>query len=331
LPKRPTFAEFFKYIAMDILCFALVVGYVLDLFFGDPRWLPHPIVAFGHAIHFVDKKLNKKSIALASGVFVGLVLPLSVYALFFFVQYLLHEWSTVAEFVFVAVFVFFGIANSSLLREGKEVLKELNLNGLSAGRKRLSWIVGRETSALSKKQIYIAVLETVSENLSDGVIAPLFYYWVGGVPVMMAYKMINTLDSMVGYKNETYKQFGCFSAKLDDVANFLPARITALLMVLVAGSPRGTKFIVKYGRKHASPNAGFPEAAMAGILNCRFGGPNWYHGKLVEKPFIGDCDREITESDFRKAVYVNHASTFVAVAIIFALQVREGGNIAFLF
>jgi adenosylcobinamide-phosphate synthase len=156
----------------------------------------------------------------------------------------------------------------------------------------------------------------MSENLSDGVVAPLLFYAIGGVPAMMLYKMINTLDSMIGYRREPYRLFGRFAARLDDVANFIPARITALLMVLVTGSRRGANFVLRYGHAHASPNSGYPEAALAGILGCRFGGPNVYHGVIVEKPFIGTEDRIITHKDFAFVKYINHAVALLTVIAI---------------
>jgi adenosylcobinamide-phosphate synthase len=152
--------------------------------------------------------------------------------------------------------------------------------------------------------------------LSDGVVAPLFYYAVGGLPTMMTYKMINTLDSMIGYKNERYLQFGKFAARLDDVANLIPARLTAFLMVMVTCSKRGLLFILKYGRQHSSPNSGYPESALAGILNCRFGGPNTYQGKLVEKPYIGCESRTIEHKEFQKVMYINHSVTFLSILLI---------------
>jgi adenosylcobinamide-phosphate synthase len=164
------------------------------------------------------------------------------------------------------------------------------------------------------------VLETLAENLSDGVVAPLFYYAIGGVPLLFAYKMVNTLDSMIGYKSERYRQFGCFAARTDDVFNFIPARITALLMLLVTFRWDVAPFVLKYGPKHASPNSGYPESAMAGILKCRFGGPNVYHGVLVEKPFIGETKREITAKDISKACAVNFAVATVAVVAIVLLR-----------
>ena len=221
--------------------------------------------------------------------------------------------------IVASVFVFYGLANHSLIREGREVVDILKKQGVEAGRRRLSWIVGRDTSELSPKEIYTAVLETMAENLSDGVVAPLFYYALGGFPAMMAYKMVNTLDSMIGYKDERYRQFGCMAARLDDVLNYIPARLTALFMALVAYRPGLFRFIYRYCHQHASPNSGFPESAMAGILDCRFGGAHVYHGLLVEKPYIGDNDREISYADFRIAVRVNHMVTLLTVVSIVAV------------
>jgi adenosylcobinamide-phosphate synthase len=297
---------------MDEKLIALITGYVLDLLLGDPRWLPHPIRLFGTVIDKGERWLNKGSYRFVKGMLFSLFLCGVVYAVFFFLQQYLPLLN--------GLFVFYGLANSSLLQEGREVFRELDNNGLEAGRKRLSWIVGRDTSRLDGNQIRTAVFETLSENLSDGVIAPLFYYAIGGVPAMMVYKMINTQDSMIGYKKERYRLFGRFAARLDDVANFIPARLTALLMVLVTGSQRGLVYIFKYGHQHASPNSGYPEAALAGILHCRFGGPNTYDGQVVEKPYIGDHHRFIFEKEIIKVMYINHAVTFIMVTLIILLR-----------
>ena len=160
-----------------------------------------------------------------------------------------------------------------------------------------------------------AALETLAENLSDGVIAPLFWYLLLGVPGMLAYKMVNTLDSMIGYRNERYLQFGCVAAHIDDMANYIPARLTAFLMVLCAGRPGLLRFVGKYGNRHASPNSGYPESALAGILNCRFGGPHVYFGEIVYKPFIGDKDRFIHTQDMHKAVDINRRAEILMVIV----------------
>lgn len=296
-----------------IIWIPLVVGYVLDLLLGDPRWLPHPIRLFGNGIAFGERLLNKGNYRLLKGALLTVILCGSVYAFFYSMQQILPLW---ARYIFNTIFVFYGLANKSLLQEGVAVYDTLYHQGLEAGRKRLSWIVGRDTSKLQENQIRIAVFETLSENLSDGVIAPLLFYAAGGVPAMMLYKMINTLDSMIGYKSERYLYFGRFAARLDDVANYIPARITAFLMVLVTCSKRGWQYIFKFGHKHASPNSGYPEAALAGIMNCRIGGPNVYHGVVVEKPYIGEYQRDIQHQELQKVMIINHAVTFVVVTLI---------------
>lgn len=305
--------EQIKYIIIPLL-----VGYILDLIFGDPRKLPHPIVGFGNSISILTKWLNKGKNRLIKGAIMCLFLASSVFAFFYFCSYLILQINDYAYLIFTSVFVFYGLANKSLLQEGIEVFRHLNSFGLEAGRKRLSWIVGRDTSQLSEQEIRLAVFETLSENLSDGVIAPLFYYAIGGVPGMMCYKMINTMDSMIGYKNDKYILFGRFAARLDDVVNFIPARITAFLMTLVTLSYRGLKFIFKYGKAHTSPNAGYPESALAGILNCRFGGPHDYGGVSVDKPYIGENDRLLKNEEINKIKYINHAVCFVGILIIIA-------------
>jgi adenosylcobinamide-phosphate synthase len=212
------------------------------------------------------------------------------------------------------------VANKTLIKEGKAVFDVLENQGLEAGRKQLSRIVGRDTSQLSAQQIRKAALETMAENLSDGVVAPVFWFALLGIPGMMAYKMTNTLDSMIGYKNERYLYFGRVAAYVDDVLNYIPARITALLMVLLSLSWRGLRYIVKFGRKHSSPNAGYPEAALAGILNVQFGGPNYYHGQYVDKPYIGEQERSLIFDDIKITSRVNHGVAFVVIQLCVLLR-----------
>ncbi|MDX9853672.1 MAG: adenosylcobinamide-phosphate synthase CbiB, partial [Tenuifilaceae bacterium] len=282
------------------MSFPLILGYIFDLLIGDPYRMPHPIKLFGNVISFAEKRFSRGAYLRLKGSLVAGALVLLVFFVFFLIDRLTAPNVWLHHFV-VAVLVFYGLANRCLVDEALRVEHQLTQHGLEAGRKQLSFIVGRDTRNLDANSIRTAVLETLSENLSDGVIAPLFYYALGGVPLMFAYKMVNTLDSMVGYKNERYLRFGWFSARLDDLLNFIPARITALLMVLVTFSWRGVAFVFKYGHKHTSPNSGYPESALAGILNCRFGGPNVYHGVLVSKPYIGHNQRDITRADIRKA------------------------------
>jgi adenosylcobinamide-phosphate synthase len=294
----------------------LLAGYAADLLLGDPPQCPHPIVAFGHAIAKGTQWLNKGRCRFLKGALLTVVLCAATYTIFFFPLSFLHRHWLPGFYLLSGACVYFALAGTTLLREGKVVFDALDHEGLPAGRRRLSRIVGRETGNLSAQQVRVAVLESMSENLSDGVIAPILFYALGGAPAMLLYKMINTLDSMIGYKTEPYRLFGRFAARLDDIANLIPARITALLMVLVTGSRRGLRYIFRYGRAHASPNAGYPEAALAGILGCRFGGPNTYHGILVPKPYIGTEDRLITHQDFSYVRYINHAVAFLTVMVV---------------
>lgn len=292
---------------------------MLDLLLGDPRRLPHPVVLFGNLIGWIERKWNKGRCRFLKGGVVAVVYPLGVLAAGWGVAWCAQAVGVWCSVLVATVFVFYGLANRSLIQEGGEVIRALREQGLEAGRKRLSWIVGRDTSELTPKEIYTAVLETMAENLSDGVVAPLFYYAIGGFPAMMAYKMVNTLDSMIGYRDERFRQFGCCAARLDDALNYFPARLTALFMAVVAYRRGLFRFILRNCYMHASPNSGFPESAMAGILDCRFGGAHVYHGLLVEKPYIGDNDREVGYADYLKAVQVNQRVTLLAVVLIVAI------------
>ncbi|VAW14051.1 Adenosylcobinamide-phosphate synthase [hydrothermal vent metagenome] len=301
-----------------LIVIPLISGFVLDMVLGDPLWLPHPIRLFGNAIFLFEQKLNRNTYIKLKGVFTSVILISATWG-FFFLLIQLSRKTELTYYLLASVFVFYGLANRSLIQEAIRVNLALEREGIEAAREKLAFIVGRDTLQLNGQQIRIAILETLAENLSDGVIAPLFFYALGGVPLMMAYKMANTLDSMIGYKNQHYKDFGWFAARLDDTLNFIPARLTALLMILVTFNTRGLAFIFKYGSKHSSPNAGYPEAALAGILNCRFGGANIYHGKIVEKPYIGHSSRLVTTKDIRRAARINFLSCLLFMGLIILL------------
>jgi adenosylcobinamide-phosphate synthase len=221
--------------------------------------------------------------------------------------------------VFDTVIIFYCLAGTTLIREVRQVFLALD-RSLEEGRKQVARIVGRDTSELSAQEVRTAALETLAENLSDGVIAPIFWFALLGVPGMLAYKMVNTLDSMIGYKTERYKDFGCWAAHIDDIANYIPARLTALLMIIAEAKPQLTLFVWKNGRRHASPNSGYPEAALAGILDCRFGGPHYYFGELFDKPYIGEKERLLTTDDMKKAVRVNRTAEVLMVLTVSALM-----------
>ena len=297
---------------------SVLIGWVLDLMFGDPSQLPHPIVWFGKMIGFGEKRLNKGSRRKLKGAIMSVSLITFIFAIAFFLRLRLCSWHWML-FLFDAVAIFYCLAGTTLIREVREVFKAVD-RSLEGGRAQVARIVGRDTSELSAQEVRTAALETLAENLSDGVIAPLFWLLLLGTPGMLAYKMVNTLDSMIGYKTERYKDFGCWAAHIDDVANYIPARLTALLMVVGSLWISKWKFVMLYGRKHASPNSGYPEAALAGILDCRFGGSHYYFGELFDKPYIGEHERELTTDDMKKAVRVNRTAEVLMVFIVLLCQ-----------
>ncbi len=312
----------------------LLIGWILDLILGDPQWMPHPVVWFGKMISLGEKHFNKGTHRKLKGV----LLTLFLVAFVFVATWTLLYCVTLLPFslfhflilsFFHSLIIFYCLAGTTLIREVRQTFLAVD-RSLEEGRKQVARIVGRDTSDLSAQEIRTAALETLAENLSDGVIAPLFWLTIGGVPGMLAYKMVNTLDSMIGYKTDRYKDFGCFAARLDDVVNYIPARITAFLMIfprLVTINPHGSSkfftfhfslftFVQNNGSKHASPNSGYPEAALAGILNCRFGGPHTYFGQLFDKPYIGENDRPLTTDDMRTAIRVNRTAECLAILLL---------------
>jgi adenosylcobinamide-phosphate synthase len=294
----------------------LLLGWFLDLLIGDPAWLPHPVVGFGKMISFGEHRLNKGTHRKLKGALMAIVLISMVFAVAYFGLSILPPFGRVGVDL---ILIFYCLAGTTLIREVRQVFLALD-RSLDEGRKQVARIVGRDTSELSAQEVRTAALETLAENLSDGVIAPLFWFAILGIPGMLAYKMVNTLDSMIGYKTDRYRDFGCWAAHIDDIANYIPARLTALLMVVAAGKPRLTAFVRQNGRNHASPNSGYPEAALAGILNCRFGGPHYYFGQLFDKPYIGTNDRPLTTDDMKTAVRVNRTAEVLMIVLVAAVS-----------
>jgi len=271
-------------------------------------------------ISWGEHRLNKGNFRRLKGAFLGIGLVILVYLGAFLVIKVCENVHISIKIAVESVLIFYCLAGTTLIREVRGVFRALD-RSLEEGRERVGRIVGRDTSQLSPQEIRTAALETLAENLSDGVIAPLFWYALLGVPGMLAYKMVNTLDSMVGYHSERYIQFGCIPARVDDVANYIPARLTAFLMILVAGRLDLCKFVWKYGPQHASPNSGYPESALAGILDCRFGGPHYYFGELFDKPYIGTNPRELTTEDMVVAVRINRFAEVVMVLLVLGFMI----------
>ena len=293
---------------------ALLLGWFMDLAFGDPARLPHPVVLFGRMISFMEHRLNHGTHRRLKGAFMAVTLVLVVFFGTWALLALCSEVSVLLTLVVQATLIFFCLAGTTLIREVRAVFHALD-RSLDEGRQQVARIVGRDTSQLSAQEVRAAALETLAENLSDGVVAPLFWLIIGGVPGMMAYKMVNTMDSMVGYHTERYLEFGCFAARLDDVANYLPARLTAALMLIGMWRLDLFGFVRRFGRCHASPNSGYPESALAGILDCRFGGPHYYFGELFPKPYIGTNDRNLTTADMLVAVRTNRRAEVLMVLL----------------
>ena len=301
-----------------IVVLPLLFGWILDRILGDPVWLPHPVVGFGNVISFFEHRLNIGKDRKVKGAVMAISLMLFVFMIFRGVLSLLSPFPIV-KIIVETIGVFYCLAGTTLSREVKMVFKACG-EGIKAARKQIARIVGRDTGSLDEQEIKTAALETLAENLSDGVIAPMFWYLLLGLPGMMAYKMVNTLDSMIGYKSERYRDFGCFAAKMDDVANYIPARLTSFLMVISIFRFSLLRFVRKYGRCHASPNSGYPEAALAGILDCRFGGTHDYFGEAVYKPYIGSNSKLLTDSDLRISLRVCLQAELLMLILCFLLR-----------
>ena len=314
-----------------LIALSTLTAFILDQIFGDPRNFPHPVVIIGKLISAMEKftrkvfpKTNKGE--LAAGAFTWLVVATVSFAVPFIALVLLAKvnvWAAFALNIFWSYQIF---ASKSLKEQSMLVYRYLEAEDLPNSRKYLSWIVGRDTSELDPEEITKAVVETVAENTSDGVTAPMLYMMILGAPLGMLYKAINTMDSMLGYKNDRYMYFGRIPAKIDDVANFIPARITGLLMCLTAPliglDGRNAYRIYKRDRlKHLSPNSGHLEAACAGAMHIMLGGDSFYFGKLVEKASLGDPDREVRITDIPLSIKMMYASSLAMLALLEVVRI----------
>lgn len=292
----------------------LIVAVILDFIIGDPYNFPHPVKLMGRIISIEEnlaRRLSKSNeglkimglIIVSINVFLGFVTP-------FVLLKLLSPYTILCKIINIYL-IYTCIAARSLHYEANMVQKELD-KGLEEGRKRLSYIVGRDTSNLDEEEIIRATVETVSENTSDGVIGPLFYIVLLGAPGGLAYKFINTMDSMLGYMNDRYKHLGYFPAKVDDLFNLIPARLTAILMNISSIGRfdfiNGMKILKRDRRNHKSPNSGYPESATAGLLGIQLGGGNYYHGLYVEKPHIGDKINDVNKEHIKNTVEIMYRS-----------------------
>lgn len=308
-----------------IICIAAAL--IIDFLAGDPYWFPHPVRFIGKYISWFEK-LVRRVTGTATGLKLGgILLTITTVALTYLLSYaILHYAARISIWLYYflnILLMYTCLAAKCLATEGMKIFTLLDEGKTAEARKQLSYIVGRDTENLDESEITRAAVETVAENTSDGVIAPLLYMFIGGAPLALAYKAVNTLDSMVGYKNDKYLQLGWASAKLDDLANFIPARLTAFFIVAAAylmqlDAKRSFGIIGRDHGNHSSPNCGYPEAAVAGALGVQLGGTNMYFGQPVYKPTIGDADRPLTKDDIKATNRIMYEATVVALFIFSA-------------
>ncbi len=326
-----------------------IIAYLLDLVIGDPKWFPHPVRYIGRGISLLEKiflgivssPIWKKT----AGIFVTIIIVTATYFIAFFlikISYAVNNFFGEAVSILIA---YTTISVNGLGREAKGVFNALinnpplppfNKGGMGGfsddtlleARKRVSRIVGRDTENMDEREIIRAAVESVAENTSDGIIAPLFCLAIGGPALALAYKAVNTLDSMIGYKNERYKDFGLASARLDDLANYIPARITGMLIAIASAIIFRSLFTIHYslktmlrdGKNHSSPNSGVPEAAIAGALGVQLGGQSYYFGKLVIKPTIGEPKRQLMAEDIKSSVRIMYVVSLLAILLALLLR-----------
>ncbi|MBI5593319.1 MAG: cobalamin biosynthesis protein CobD [Deltaproteobacteria bacterium] len=304
------------------IAYALLAAFVLDLILGDPLWLFHPVRWMGTAISRLEPVFRRLGLPLViSGTLFCGFLVLGVWGLSWLLVHLAGMLHPTCRSVLEAIIIYYCISPSSLRKAAMEVDAAFTSGGLPVARKKVSRIVGRETAHLSEQGVVRAAVETVAENLVDGIISPLFYAAIGGAPLAMAYRMVNTLDSMVGYRNNAYLHFGKASARLDDIANFIPARLAVPVIAFAAqllsgNGKRAFQTAVHEGGHHASPNSGYSEAAFAGALSVKLNGPGIYHGHVVNKPYIGIAFGDVTRNDIHKACDLMLLCSFLWITLL---------------
>ena len=310
--------------------FAILGGALLDCLLGDPAWMPHPVIYMGKAISALEKRLRRALPATPEGErrggrILAAVLPLGTLLISGVVCVLAQLLHPVLGFLVQLTWCWQALAAKGLAQESRNVYRELAKNDLTAARTAVARIVGRDTAELTSEGVAKAAVETVAENTSDGIIAPLFYMLLGGAPLALCYKAVNTMDSMVGYKNDRYLNFGRAAAKLDDVVNYLPSRLAALLWITAAAlsgfDAKGAWRIWRRDRRnHASPNSAQTESACAGALGVQLAGPAYYFGVRYEKPTIGDPTRPVCPEDILRADRMMWVTA--ALALVLGLLVR---------
>jgi adenosylcobinamide-phosphate synthase len=314
----------------DYLPVQIGIAFLLDIMIGDPRWFPHPVRMIGVCIEYAERVLRRLVPSeRVAGVFLAFIIVVGTYLVTYQILVFFYELRWSLGILVSIIIIFFSLSTRDLLKEAGNVLSALKSGNLKDARKNLSRIVGRDTHNLNEQQVAAGCIETSAENIVDGIIAPLFYAFIGGPALAMAYKSINTLDSMVGYKNEKYLNFGWASAKLDDIANFFPARIAAIILPissLICGADysNSVKILKRDGQKHPSPNSGIPEAAIAGALGIRLGGPSIYNDIASDKPFIGDPQKIVCFDDIKSTSKIVMVSAIISVVMGIAFLLIGG-------
>ncbi|MGO1818862.1 MAG: adenosylcobinamide-phosphate synthase CbiB [Senegalia sp. (in: firmicutes)] len=305
--------------------FILLSAIILDFLFGDPYNIPHPIIYIGKLISYVEERIRKSNTDLKKGGALLLILVLStVFISISLILFLANVIHPIFKTLITIYLLYTSLAAKCLKDEGIKIYKVLKEKDMKKARILISYLVGRDTEKLEEDEITRATIETIAENTIDGVLAPIFYIFIGfllGMPVQFVflYKAINTLDSMVGYINEKYKDIGYFSAKVDDLVNFIPARIGAVFMILGGfkyDMKNGFKILIRDRLNHKSPNAAYPESAVAGLLNIQIGGENIYFGEKIYKPTIGDKNRKIIIEDIKRTINIMYISEILFVVFI---------------
>lgn len=305
----------------------LTIGFILDLLIGDPNNPFHPVRGIGwlaSKLEIIFRRFLKKYLRLA-GLIVWVLTIISTFIITYGIIFVFSEINKYLALIVQGIIIYFCISAKGLVVEGYGVMKYLKEGDIKKARKRLSYIVGRDTENLDSNGVIRAVIETIAENISDGVIAPILFAGIFGAAGSMVYKAVNTMDSMFGYKNDRYIEFGYFPAKLDDVFNYIPARITGILIVISSfflkkNYKNSLKTYKRDRYNHTSPNSAHPEAAMAGALDIQLGGSNYYFGKIVEKPLIGDKIKEIEVCDVKNTIDILYLSS--TIGCMLALIVR---------
>jgi len=302
----------------------------LDLMLGDPRFMPHPVRMMGSAITYFESAFRPLPVSpVISGAFYSLFLIFVTWALSFALVAAAYAIHPAAGFGLEIIFIYYCFSIRSLEQAAMGVYRKLLQGNLKEAKKKVSFIVGREVEQLDEAGVSKAAVETVAENFVDGVVSPVLYALIGGAPLAMAFKMINTLDSMVGYKNDAYVHFGKASARIDDVMNYLPARfavpiISLSAQILAGKGQRAFGTALREGKNHTSPNAGLPEASFAGTIGVKLGGPSYYHGSLVQKPYIGTRFGKADTRHIKKACDLMVLSSMLLVGLIFGATLLAG-------